>query len=347
MERGRVVATVGGFLAAIAVLAGLVSFVGVSELLAVLASADRGLASLVVGLTGLWLICWGLALWTILGSLGAVIPMSQAVLLYAGAAFANNVTPFGQAGGEPVTALLVAESRDLSYERGLAAITGVDTANFVPSVGLALIGVGYLAITTTLGRALSTVAVGIVGVGAVVVLGGVTVWQVRRRAADRVAGFLARGIRQIVRLLPRGDPPGASAITTRVHGFVDAVEQIGTHPRRLGVTLGFSALGWGFQMVALWVALRAVGAPVSLAIPVVVVPLGAIAGATPLPGGVGGIEAALVALLVAAPVGVSQAAALGAVVLFRGAVYWLPTLVGGAVAGVVAGGAVAGRRDPG
>ena len=53
---------------------------------------------------------------------------------------------------------------------------------------------------------------------------------------------------------------------------------------------------------------------------------------TPLPGGAGGIESVLVFLLVAAPLAnVDQSVALAGVVVFRGAVYWVPVVVGGTV----------------
>ena len=64
----------------------------------------------------------------------------------------------------------------------------------------------------------------------------------------------------------------------------------------------------------------------------VAVPLGAIAGITPLPGGVGGIETVLVVVLVALPaVMIGEATAAAAVVIFRGAIYLLPVVVGGLV----------------
>lgn len=347
MMSRRSITTAGGFLAAVIVLAVLVSVVGVSELLEVLNRADGSLVGAVFCLTGLWLVSWGLALWMVLGSLGTVVPVLRAVLLYTSAAFANNITPFGQAGGEPVTALLLAESDDIAYERGLAAITGVDTANLVPSVGLALAGTGYLAVTTVLGQTLSTVAVGIGGISVLVLLGGIGLWRVRLRAAERISEAVTPIVRRLARVIPRVEPPGESAVSGRIHGFITGIEQIGAQPRRLAVTLVFSTVGWGCQMVALWVALLAVGVSVSPVIPVIVVPMGAIAGAAPLPGGVGGIETVLVILLVAAPIGASQATVLGAVVLFRGAVYWMPTLVGGTIAGIVAGQAASNRRNPG
>jgi uncharacterized membrane protein YbhN (UPF0104 family) len=63
-----------------------------------------------------------------------------------------------------------------------------------------------------------------------------------------------------------------------------------------------------------------------------VVPISAVAGVTPLPGGAGGIESVLLLLLVAAPLpAVTKSVALAAIVVFRGLVYWVPVVLGGAV----------------
>lgn len=55
----------------------------------------------------------------------------------------------------------------------------------------------------------------------------------------------------------------------------------------------------------------------------------------PLPGGVGGIEAALVGLFVAVG-GVPVVHATAAVVLYRGVTYWIPLLFGGVVTAALA-----------
>jgi uncharacterized membrane protein YbhN (UPF0104 family) len=71
----------------------------------------------------------------------------------------------------------------------------------------------------------------------------------------------------------------------------------------------------------------------------VVIPVAAIAGITPLPGGLGGVEAVLVALLVPTT-GVTVAAATAGVVIHRTATYWLPLLVGGGAAAAIGAGGV-------
>jgi hypothetical protein len=89
-------------------------------------------------------------------------------------------------------------------------------------------------------------------------------------------------------------------------------------------------------MVGLWLAFEAIGHSIPLSIALFVVPLGAIAGVTPLPGGAGGIETVLVTLLtLATGPAIGLTVATSAVIIYRGAVYWVPVLIGGAVMSVL------------
>ncbi|MFB6097187.1 MAG: YbhN family protein [Haloferacaceae archaeon] len=334
MAREDLRATALGFLGAAVVFALLFTLAGVDELVATLERADTvGIAVVVVATVG-WLAAWSVALRTVLGVLGVDYSAVKSFFVFAGAMFSNNITPFGQAGGEPVTALLITKTSDAEYETGLAAIASVDTLNFVPSITLAVIGAGYYATEVTLGTnrditaAIVAVAVLALGVPSVIYVA----WQRRYRLEDRAISALTPKIQWVADRAPRVSVPTAEGIERRINGFFRAIERIADNPRGLAVALAFSALGWGCQMAALWLAFRAIGVPIPLSIALFVVPIGAIAGFTPLPGGAGGIETVLVLLLVAAPLPqVTRPVALAAVVIFRGTVYWTPTIIGGVV----------------
>ncbi|WP_227356036.1 lysylphosphatidylglycerol synthase domain-containing protein [Haladaptatus salinisoli] len=98
--------------------------------------------------------------------------------------------------------------------------------------------------------------------------------------------------------------------------------------------IGYSGVGWLFQANALWLAFYAIGTTVPFAVVLFAIPISAIAGVTPLPGGTGGIESVLVALLVSTT-SIESAVVVAAVVIFRGFVYWVPTMIGGSVLAVV------------
>jgi uncharacterized protein (TIRG00374 family) len=168
---------------------------------------------------------------------------------------------------------------------------------------------------------------------------GLYAWRNRYAVEARVVRLLTPVIRGLGRVLPRREPPDVHVIERRIEGFFHAIERITGDPRGLATALGFSTLGWLCLAGSLWLSLYALGYSVPFAAVLVVVPVGAIAGITPLPGGLGGVEAVLVALLVPTT-GVTVAAATAGVVLHRTATYWLPVLVGGGSAAAIGAGGV-------
>jgi len=100
-------------------------------------------------------------------------------------------------------------------------------------------------------------------------------------------------------------------------------------PGRLGVALLLSLLLTACNIVILWLAARATGAEGSVSLPVAAVALTfgvAAQTATPTPGGLGGVEAGIVAAL--ALWQVPAATALATAFLFRIVTFWLPLLIG-------------------
>lgn len=339
MDADRLKTTLLGFSGAIAVLALLLYVVGVEELLIQLRRAQTATVGLVVLTTFGWLMAWGLSLRTVLAVLGERITAVQGFLVFSGAMFNNNITPFGQAGGEPVTALLISQTTDAEYETGLAAIASVDTLNLVPSITLALVGAGYFATEVTFPRNLRVATAIVVVLAVAVVVGAYFGWHNRYAVEQRVIAAFILVAEWVGRHVPRVSAPDANSLEHRVERFFAAIERVATNPRGLALALGFSAAGWLCQMAGLWLAFHALGISVKFSVMMFVVPMGAIAGVTPLPGGAGGIEIVLVSLLVASPLpGVTESIALAAVVIYRGLLYWVPIVVGGVVMSTVGAG---------
>src|SRR5699024_7986691 len=127
----------------------------------VLTRADPLIVALIPLVTFAWIIAWGLLLRVVVGILDGQLSVVTAVFVYTATMFANNVTPFGQAGGEPISAYFISNATDTEYETGLAAIASVDAIHFVPSISLAAIGLASFATTTTLTDELETAAVAV------------------------------------------------------------------------------------------------------------------------------------------------------------------------------------------
>ncbi|MFB6141144.1 MAG: YbhN family protein [Halosimplex sp.] len=325
-------ATVVGFAGAVVVLAVLVWVVGIEDVLTQLRGIETEYLLVILGIAVVWLFMWGLALRTVLGALDAPISVVMSALVFAGAVFSNNVTPFGQAGGEPVSGYLISRATDREYETGLAAIASVDALHFVPSIAYAVVGLTFVvAGAAQFGRnlifATTALVVFVVGIPAAVYLG----WQYRYELEATVVRAVTPIIRFLGRVMPRKSPPTAAAIEVRIEGFFAAIDRVATGRATLVEAIGFSALGWLAMCTSLWLSLFALGHPVPFSAVLLVVPMGAVAGMTPLPGGLGGVDAVLIALLVSTT-GITSGVAGAAVLVHRGATYVFPTVVGGGVA---------------
>jgi len=334
MGQNRLV-TLASFVVALVALSALVWAIGSGEVRDALLAADRAVLPALFLVAVVWLSSWGLVLWTVLRALGHPLSAPRAVVVFSAAVFANNVTPFGQAGGEPITAMLIAGETGGEYETGLAAIASVDTLHFVPSISCAILGFVYIVLEAAqLTRDVLVAAAGAVALVTVIVTAVTVGWRHQRRIEAAAVGLVTPLLRAVGRLVPRHTPPDREEVEHRVAGFFEGVGRVADDRQTVAVAMAFSALGWVALAASLWLSLYALGYVVPIAAPLFVVPIGSIAGVTPLPGGLGGLEAAFIALLVPTA-GVPASVATAAVLIHRGATYWFPTLVGGGVAATI------------
>jgi uncharacterized protein (TIRG00374 family) len=318
-----------GFAAAGLVLAGMVYVVGLDGVLTAIGMLQPTDIALLVVVTLGYLLAWALALRTVLAALGVEATFVEATLLFASATFANNITPFGQAGGEPFSALLVARATDSEYESALAAVASVDTINFIPSIALSGIGLAYYIAVVAVGDELLVVAGVVAGLAVGVPVIGYILWRIRTRLQQVTVGVLHPITATVGRYVPSLPVPTRSSIRRRVRGFFRAIERVADSRITLLEALLFSAAGWTCLAGALWLSLFAIGHSVPIAAVLIAAPVGAIASVTPLPGGLGGVELAIV-LIVVPITAVGPEVAASAALIYRGATYWLPTLLGGA-----------------
>lgn len=331
MER-RVRRTLGGLLLGGLLLLVYVTVVGVEEMRHVLWSVPprRILSLLIVG--SVPLIVWGLGLHLVLDRLGVSVRFVTSVLLYCVSGFLNAITPFGQAGGDPATAVLFGRAIGTDFETGLVAIGSLNALNRVAAVVLGLLGVGYLGSRLTVSGTLRNAAVLVTGLSIVVALGLGVVWRYRYRLLRVVTRVLTPLVSGGARLVPGVTPPAREAIEQRGHRFIGAIDRLASDPRRLAVVFGLSLTGQLAVAASLWIALAALGFDASLAVVLLIIPLGKLAGIAPTPGGVGSSEALLAVLLVSTT-GVGVPIAGAAVLLYRASAFWFPSLVGGLVTG--------------
>jgi len=336
MNWQRLKATFVGFLGVFLILGLILNAVGLESLLLELSSANSRILLLVALSTLGWLATWGIGLRKILGVLDSKPSYAKSFFIINGAMFFNNVTPFGQAGGEPVTALLISKVAKTNYERSLATISTMDSLNFLPSVSLAIVGTGYYATQATFEFGAYLLIPVVVILVLILASVGYIAWK-KRDVLERV---VARGVTSVVnsvlRLVPKATLLDESTVRSRIENFTNSIETIMTDRKSIALALTAATLGWVFQMIALWLSFLALEVSIPLSIALFVVPLGATAGVTPLPGGAGSIEAVLIGVLssLLVPV-VSGGTIAAAVLIYRGAVYIIPVAIGGIFASIV------------
>jgi uncharacterized protein (TIRG00374 family) len=131
----------------------------------------------------------------------------------------------------------------------------------------------------------------------------------------------------IVVAIPAGRRLLRSRLAPALSQVIPRLLDIAQRPAKLAVGIGGALLLTAAYILCLDVSVLAFGGSVALASVAVVYLTGsAIGSAVPTPGGVGAVEAALSAGLTAA--GMPGAKAIGAVLLFRLATFWLPVPIG-------------------
>jgi uncharacterized protein (TIRG00374 family) len=126
-----------------------------------------------------------------------------------------------------------------------------------------------------------------------------------RRGSGRITRFAAKGLHTVA------------------GGTRDALRMLRRDPL---AALG-APIWWAFDVAVLWASFRAFGAPPALAVVVLAYFVGTLGNLLPLPGGVGGVDGGIIAVLLG--FGVAPGLAVLAVLTHRVFAFWLPTVPGG------------------
>jgi len=323
-DRRTALKILGGFAVALAVL-GLIAYgIGLEKIQRELARAD--LRWLAVGClsTAVGLVAWAKAWQVVLGVVGYRVPFRKLVVTYYAATFANYVTPLGQAGGEPFIAYVLSRDTEASYEDSLASVVTADLLNLLPFFTFAALGTVVLVLQTTLSdqiRGVAGVLVAFaVGAPVVAVLG----WRSRKRVGNVV-------LRVVAPVAERTRYVSLDSVRERMHDLNTAFERITADTQALAHALAYSYVGWLFFALPLYFAVRAIGESISLFLVFFIVPASTLAGLTPSPGGLAGVEAALAGLLGTLG-GFTFATGLSIAIVYRLASYVFAILIGGVAA---------------
>jgi len=324
LDRGTLAKVGVGFGIALVLLYLFGTVVGWAEIARTLRGADPRWFALALASTTVGLAVWAKAWDEVLCVIDVDIPFPSLVVTYFAGTFADYVTPMGKAGGGPLIAYLLSTDDRITYHQSLATLTTADLLNLVPYFVFAVVGGVGLAIRGGLPNRADLLA-GALGAVAVAVGGsGYLAWRYRTAVTDSLVGALTPVV---------GRLPFVNVATVReeIHGFYEEMDRIADEPRLLGYTLAFGVVGWVLFTVPLYLAGRTVGVTLDPLVVLFVVTASTVAGLVPTPGGLGGVEFALVGLLVAVtPLSAGSAAAIA--LIYRVASYWYVLAVGGLAA---------------
>jgi len=324
LDRKTVAQIALGFVVAVVVLGLFAVGIGVGEIRAALAGAQLEWLALGCLSTLLCLTAWGKAWQIVLRVAGVEESFRRLVVTYYAATFANYVTPLGQAGGEPFIAYVLSRDTDASYEGALASVVTADLLNMLPFVTFSGVGFAALIYQSSLPETLEPLAAGLVGLAVGVPVLAAVGWRYRFSLGRLVLRLAAPVARRTKRLRLDG-------LRERLRELNDAFQRIAKDRRALVSALFFAYLGWLFFALPLYFAGLTIGRDLDLLLVLFIVPASTLAGLVPSPGGLGGVEAAMLALLVGL-LGVTTATGYAVALIYRLASYWFALGLGGVAA---------------
>ncbi|MGF1614131.1 MAG: lysylphosphatidylglycerol synthase transmembrane domain-containing protein, partial [Gammaproteobacteria bacterium] len=164
------------------------------------------------------------------------------------------LTPLGSLGGEPIKAALIRKHCGIGYREGTASLILAQTIVNLALLGILFIGFLLMLITVSLPSSYSLAAGLGMGLFSLAILGFVLVQ--RAKLLSRAGGWLGRG-----KLGER-----ARHLLHVVHEVEDRIIAFYTDtPGRLALAVGTSLLHWLVTIVGVYLGLRFLGQPMTLA----------------------------------------------------------------------------------
>ncbi len=309
------------------IFAAFVALAGVGEFIDTASQISPSRFAAMLGANGLGTIAMGLALYLIARNVGLGFSPIESVFINTAVGLAHNLTPFGQAGGIPVSGAILSRWTDRSYEKCLAVISAKDIVGFVPAIFFFITGGAYLVLfdPSVPGRLRPLLAAFTIFVVVIVSL-AVLIYRYPDPAYRVLSRLVALANRTVARLpaIPSLDPTDVQA---RLDNFSQSISSIASNPPTVVAASTLTTTAVTSQGILLWLTLGGVGVELSPALTTFIIPVSLLASGLPLPGGSGGVESFQVLLVVAAS-GAAASTVITAVVVSRGLVYWTPIILG-------------------
>ncbi|MCJ7450718.1 MAG: flippase-like domain-containing protein [Candidatus Nanohaloarchaeota archaeon QJJ-9] len=326
----RKLKTAAGFIAGLAIIAVFIYSVGWERLLSTLYRVDIGLMVPGAFFSLLIVFMFGIAWWfTVRETTG--LSFIQGIKTFYAAHFANSITPLGQFGGEPFIAYVLHKRSGIPLDKAFGAAVAADVVNAFQFFTISVLGLFTYTIYFGISEGMDTVFLGVLSAIIALSIFLSLLWYRK----DAVIGFLGWTGSKLEDI---GEET-AGFLSIVEHWDQDWMEEKGerfylvmegllTRKKEVSIALFFSHIAGFSGIAAVFFLLRSLGSEISFIPLILILPASMLANYLPLPGGVGGVEFALISFLVALG-GVSPPVAAASVLLFRLFSYWVNLFIGG------------------
>ena len=308
----------------ILILAVMLWFVGIDQVIAALKIANIGIIILAIATQIFTYFLYTLR-WEILNKLAdmndgikTLLPMVLVSLAV------NNITPSGRGGGEPVRAYVLSkEKEEYHFEECLATVIADRALDTFPFVVLAVITISSMALSFKFALWLIVVMIAAV-IAIIIVLIMIIYMCININFGKRVEMW-------IIGLLRRFYKKNSENLERQVHdsiaGFQDTMKMLISNKKGLVYTLSLSFIIWIFEIFRVYLVFLAFGASVDVIVIGQVFIVASLVGMIPLlPGGVGAVDGLMIILYSAA--GVSKSVSAAATLIERLISFWMTTIIG-------------------
>jgi uncharacterized protein (TIRG00374 family) len=306
------------FLAAGVLLAITVAIADVTKIYAALVDAEKDI--LLVGvLLGVGVLFVRSRVWLVIfDAMGTAKGTLAVFQLFSVGEFLNNITPFGQAGGQPLMAYVVYDETEIQYEESLAAVMSGDMFTAVPLVTFGVFSGVFLFINNALTElVLDTL------VFSLSVILGIFLLLVRLTIFPEERFGVVDTLREHVSV---GDRIG-SFLIEKIGNMREVFRIVGGNPTHIVRAALFAHLALLADVTVLYVVLSSFDVSVNPLYLTAIFPVSNLSKLLPTPGGSGGYEFVLATFLTTIA-GVNFAVSVSAVILYRVATYWVAIVLG-------------------
>lgn len=235
-----------------------------------------------------------LCLWTlswrhVRSAVGVGISWHSLVVDYYTATFVNYVTLLGRTSGAPVSVYTLSTDHRAPYDESLATVATVTTLNVARMRTFARLGALAVARASDVSDRVTPILGGVGAICVAVLLGTLGTERAREHAVG--CGTAVTGA-----IPGRTDIVDGDGIDRRVREFFTLLDRVGDSRWELLEVLTLSYVGWVLFAAPLWLAAKALGVHLDSLVVAFVVPANTLASVVPTPGGIGGVEIAIVVL---------------------------------------------------